>query len=569
MGALWLPSDDELVVAQREPNLLVPGRKPIRSTYIPDGSPELAQGLTAYWSFLPNLDNAFQSHIKSAGDREFTKDAYTWTTSDTVDSYDEIGHFAGMSAATGYAETGSDSAVRLSGTKATFYCWARLVHTTSTSLWAFGNIQTVSSNGYNWGVYVGGTNKDIVVFAKTSGGTSATSLSPSVVNWGDGRAHFVICVLDGTNCIIEVDGVHSNSTTQTSGSFTTSDFSIAFNRWLAQSAQGMNYYSAGVYPGRALTAPERQQLFSRRGVFLKNASANQSPLLISIPGGGGAYSLTADTGGFAATGTAAGLIASRKLAADSQSYALGGQSANLVRSFALLAESGDFTVSGGAASLLADRALTAALGAYSLSGIDAGLTYTPVGNYSITADAGAFALTGAGAAILADRALAADAQSYALTGIDAALTYTPSGAYSLAADSGSFALTGAAVTLTYTPAGSYSMPADSVAFGVTGHDAGLLADRVNTAEAGSFALTGVDAALAYGYSMPAESAPFALTGVDAGFGRTYQLTAELGEFTLTGVAATLRYSAAVTMSGRVQLERGTLRSIRSSRTLRT
>ena len=106
-------------------------------------------------------------------------------------------------------------------------------------------------------------------------------------------------------------------------------------------------------------------------------------------------------------------------------------------------------------------------------------------------------------------------------------------------------------------------------FGVTGHDAGLLADRVNTAEAGSFALTGVDAALAYGYSMPAESAPFALTGVDAGFGRTYQLTAELGEFTLTGVAATLRYSAAVTMSGRVQLERGTLRSIRSSRTLRT
>jgi len=306
-----------------------------------------------------------------------------------------------------------------------------------------------------------------------------------------------------------------------------------------------------------------------QSVFELLEPANDTPYLISIPGGGGAYSLTADTGGFAATGTAAGLIASRKLAADSQSYALGGQSANLVRSFALLAESGDFTVSGGAASLLADRALTAALGAYSLSGIDAGLTYTPVGNYSITADAGAFALTGAGAAILADRALAADAQSYALTGIDAALTYTPSGAYSLAADSGSFALTGAAVTLTYTPAGSYSMPADSVAFGVTGHDAGLLADRVNTAEAGSFALTGVDAALAYGYSMPAESAPFALTGVDAGFGRTYQLTAELGEFTLTGVAATLRYSAAVTMSGRVQLERGTLRSIRSSRTLRT
>ena len=29
MGALWLPSDDELVVAHREPNLLVPGRKPV------------------------------------------------------------------------------------------------------------------------------------------------------------------------------------------------------------------------------------------------------------------------------------------------------------------------------------------------------------------------------------------------------------------------------------------------------------------------------------------------------------------------------------------------------------
>lgn len=292
MSLIILPARSRHAIARREPNLLVPGRKPIHSIYIPDGSPELAQGLTAYWSFLPNLDNAFQSHIKSAGDREFTKDAYTWTTSNTVDSYDEIGHFAGMSAATGYAVTDSDSEVRLSGTKATFYCWARLVHTTSASLWAFGNIQTVSSNGYNWGVYVGGTNKDIVVFAKTSGGTSATGLSPSVVNWGDGMAHFVICVLDGTNCIIEVDGVYAASTAQTSGSFTTSDFSIAFNRWLTQSAQGMNYYSAGVYPSRALTSSERQELFLRRGVFLKNIAANSTPLLISIPGGGGAVTLS-------------------------------------------------------------------------------------------------------------------------------------------------------------------------------------------------------------------------------------------------------------------------------------
>ena len=45
MGALWLPSDDELVVAQREPNLLVPGRKPTHANVAgSDAAPLLVYG---------------------------------------------------------------------------------------------------------------------------------------------------------------------------------------------------------------------------------------------------------------------------------------------------------------------------------------------------------------------------------------------------------------------------------------------------------------------------------------------------------------------------------------------
>ena len=561
MGALWLPSDDELVVAQREPNLLVPGKQAVNDVVLDWNNP-LAHGLESGLfmlggDLLSNTENSGTPMRTSIVNPQNINNA----VANTIGKHGRAFHVAGLDQYIGWA----------SGTSNDDFSQTQTF--TTCMLIDVLDLANNDADAYFWNV---GLRSDIYI--NSSGNFeyryydgSFRSLSSAIQARGQDQVFLAAVRQQGVGTKFWVNGelVASNSLTANISYVTTSGRSTRIGQTYSVSAllAYFDLYLIAHYPNRALSDREIVALSKNPYQILK--PANSTPYLFPVMGGGGAYSLTADTGGFAATGTAAGLIASRKLAADSQSYALGGQSANLVRSFALLAESGDFTVSGGAASLLADRALTAALGAYSLSGIDAGLTYTPVGNYSITADAGAFALTGAGAAILADRALAADAQSYALTGIDAALTYTPSGAYSLAADSGSFALTGAAVTLTYTPAGSYSMPADSVAFGVTGHDAGLLADRVNTAEAGSFALTGVDAALAYGYSMPAESAPFALTGVDAGFGRTYQLTAELGEFTLTGVAATLRYSAAVTMSGRVQLERGTLRSIRSSRTLRT
>lgn len=61
MGALWLPSDDELVVAQREPNLLVPGRKPV--------GPVEIDRTTAIGASLVHciLTNAYVSHDLAGG----------------------------------------------------------------------------------------------------------------------------------------------------------------------------------------------------------------------------------------------------------------------------------------------------------------------------------------------------------------------------------------------------------------------------------------------------------------------------------------------------------------------
>lgn len=166
-------------------------------------------------------------------------------------------------------------------------------------------------------------------------------------------------------------------------------------------------------------------------------------------GGGGAFSITAEAGSYALTGTAAALRATRKITAAGGSYA----------------------VSGTAAALKAGRKLAAAIGSYVLSGVDATLTHGTPGAFTLVAEAGSYVVTGTAAALRATRKivaasgsyaqtgtvaalkagrkLAAAVGSYALSGADATLTYDELQHYSLACSSGSYALTGTAATLTY------------------------------------------------------------------------------------------------------------------------
>lgn len=145
-------------------------------------------------------------------------------------------------------------------------------------------------------------------------------------------------------------------------------------------------------------------------------------IAIAPSAGATSYTLTADGGSFAFTGTAAALRAARRLIAATGSAAVTGTASTLAASRTLTAAEGSVAITGTAATLQADRTLAAAAGSIALSGIDATLTYTPAsGAFTLTAEAGAVTVTGTAATLRAARQLSAEAGGVALTGATAAL----------------------------------------------------------------------------------------------------------------------------------------------------
>lgn len=110
--------------------------------------------------------------------------------------------------------------------------------------------------------------------------------------------------------------------------------------------------------------------------------------------GGGAYSVTAETGSFTETGTAASLEFGRVMPADGGSYALTGANAGTLAGRRVTADTGSLALAGTDAAAEFGRLLAADLGAYALTGTDAGLSRTVAGAYALSAEAGAFALSG-------------------------------------------------------------------------------------------------------------------------------------------------------------------------------
>lgn len=133
-----------------------------------------------------------------------------------------------------------------------------------------------------------------------------------------------------------------------------------------------------------------------------------------------AYTLTADSGTFTLTGTAASLEVGRVLSAASGSFALTGTAASLEVGREVNADSGTFTLAGQDASLEVGRRLVAESGTFTFSGQTAGLF---VGR-ELSAESGAFTLSGSAASLEAGRKLSADSGTYVLSGQDAALTWS-------------------------------------------------------------------------------------------------------------------------------------------------
>lgn len=147
-------------------------------------------------------------------------------------------------------------------------------------------------------------------------------------------------------------------------------------------------------------------------------------LLLALTGGGGAsYTLTANAGSYALTGSSASLSVGRKITADAGTYSITGSSATLSAGRQITANAGTYSITGGSAALSVGRKITANAGTYSISGGTAALS---VGR-KITGQAGVYSLTG-GSAVLTKSSggiaytLTGSAGSYAVVGSNATLT---------------------------------------------------------------------------------------------------------------------------------------------------
>lgn len=128
---------------------------------------------------------------------------------------------------------------------------------------------------------------------------------------------------------------------------------------------------------------------------------------------------------------------------------------------------------------------------------------------------------------------ASQTKSFALS-FPTASTSTTS--YSLTADAGTFALTGNAAGLAY----GYKLPAVTATFSLVGNATGLAYGRKLTAAVGTFALTGNTTGLRAARKLAVTTATFALTGNATGLTYGRKLTAATATFSLTGNAVGLK-----------------------------
>ena len=255
---------------------------------------------------------------------------------------------------------------------------------------------------------------------------------------------------------------------------------------------------------------------------------------VKPPAAGGAFTLTADPGSFAITGTAASLEFGRRLDAAAGSFAVTGTAASLEKGFEVAADPGAYTITGTAATLQRTARLSADSGAFSITGTAASLEK----GFELAADPGAFAISGTAATFRVGHRLAADAGSFAISGTAASLE----AGRLLSAASGSFAITGTDAALVHGQAGNFTLVAEPGAFTITGTAAGVLAARRLIADAGSVSITGTAASLGKGRTLTAVAGSFDITGTAATFDVARLLSALSGSFDITGTAAALSWS---------------------------
>jgi hypothetical protein len=288
------------------------------------------------------------------------------------------------------------------------------------------------------------------------------------------------------------------------------------------------------FSGAGLTLTVGGTLATEDGPPIPWKSGSGRLVYVAAGGGPTEYTLTAEPGAIAITGTAASLEFGRKVAANAGAVAITGTAASLERGYKVAADAGTYAITGTAAGLRGTFILDAQPGAVSITGTAVNLNR----GRSLSADAGSFAVGGTAAGLLFGREVAAVAGSFAVTGTAASLEH----GRRLNAESGSFSVTGTDAGLVHEQPGAYTLSAESGSFVLAGTVAGLRATRRVTADAGSYALTGAAASLARGRTVTAVAGSFAVSGTAAGLLAARRLSVEAGSWAVTGTAATLVWS---------------------------
>lgn len=335
---------------------------------------------------------------------------------------------------------------------------------------------------------------------KIIAGSGTVLGSDETVAYGSAE-HLELQMVDSTIVGLRNAAVSVGPVTDTAISANTRCGILGYSDDAANSATGDNWSARDYAQGSPFTV---RQSTLRGGDVLRGVAA-----------AGTVYTLTADAGSYALTGTALTLRVSRRLALDAEAFLLTGTALTLRPTKRLALGVGTYALTGTALTLRASRRLVL--------------------------EAGALSLTGAALGLRASRILSLGAGSYSLTGADLTLVTM----LLLAFDSGSFAVFGVALLLRL----ARRVALDSGAGTISGTVLGLRVSRRLVLDSGSYALTGADINLVKARILTINPGSLAVSGTALALRVAHRLALDLGTMAVTGAELSLRVARTVACSG--------------------
>ena len=306
-----------------------------------------------------------------------------------------------------------------------------------------GRFEAVDTNLHDVGVKTGLTGDNATAIQTYQSATFTGNIERVTVEGSGGYGIWLRNLCTGTIDHLTVVDAAANGSQFRDGISSSNGANTVTNAFvcLASTANASAEAFAGSYSGSSdfnagddTTAPGSNSLDNRTSADFANyaggdfRTASGSLLATSGSGGGfiGAYlesggggsTLTADSGSYAYSGSAASLLVGRLLQSSTGTYNYTGANASLLVGRLLQADSGAYLYTGAAVSLLKGFLLSANTGSYSYSGTDVTLTFTPSGSFTLTADTGDYTYTGSSINFNRNRVIIAASGVYTYSGTD-------------------------------------------------------------------------------------------------------------------------------------------------------